>query len=75
MRQKIKLSNRIKEFRTGAGIGRAELAKAIGVTKSAIINWERLDCDSPSQESTIKLLSYFNCDFFDLFYFQNPLDK
>ena len=52
------LSQRIHELRTAKNISQVELAKALGVTKQSVSNWEN-DNIQPSIEILIKLARFF----------------
>ena len=50
---------RLKELRTERKISQMELAKATGITQSAIAKWE-LGRTEPSASALIKLSAYFS---------------
>ncbi|MBQ0167548.1 MAG: helix-turn-helix transcriptional regulator [Treponema sp.] len=52
-------NEQIRELRQNAGINQAELARALGVTKQSVSNWEN-DNIMPSVEMLIKIAGYFN---------------
>ena len=53
------LNNRIRELRLAYNISQVELAKALGVTKQSVSNWEN-DNIQPSIEMLIKIANYFH---------------
>ncbi len=58
------LDKRLRALRTAHGINQVTLAKALGVTKQCVCNWEN-DNVQPSIEMLVKLSQYFNvsCDY------------
>lgn len=53
------LSARIRELRQSKGMTQVELAKALGVTKQSVSNWEN-DNIQPSVEMLMQLANYFS---------------
>lgn len=53
------LSDVIRKLRTLNGINQVDLAKALGVTKQSVSNWENNNIQ-PSIEMLLKLASYFS---------------
>lgn len=53
------LGEKIKTLRVAYGINQIELAKALGVTKQCVSNWEN-DNIQPSVEMLVKLATFFN---------------
>lgn len=51
---------RLKELREERGISMMALAKAIGVSDTAVCKWENQDSE-PKLSYIIKLADYFNC--------------
>ncbi|MDE5602277.1 MAG: helix-turn-helix domain-containing protein [Clostridia bacterium] len=49
---------RIKQLRVEDGLSQAQLAKAVGISQSAIAVWE-LGARTPSADAIIKLAEYF----------------
>lgn len=52
------LNQRIRELRIAKNISQVELAKALGVTKQSVSNWEN-DNIQPSIDMLIKMAQYF----------------
>lgn len=52
------LNEQIKKLRTACGITQVQLAKALGVTKQSVSNWEN-DNIQPSIDMLIRLADYF----------------
>lgn len=52
------LNDRIKELRQARHMTQAELAKALGLTKQCVSNWEN-DNVAPSVEMLVKIADYF----------------
>lgn len=52
------LNEQIKKLRTACGITQVELAKALGVTKQSVSNWEN-DNIQPSIDMLIRLAEFF----------------
>lgn len=63
------LSNRIREYRRKLGWTQEHLAKVIGVSKNTISAYE-LGVFEPRLEHVYNLCVVFQCDFFDLFYYE-----
>ena len=55
------IGKRIKEAREAVGLTQAELAKLVGVTPSAITNYEN-EISHPKEPILYKLFSALNCD-------------
>lgn len=53
------LSERIRELRTARGISQVELARALGVTKQSVSNWEN-DNIQPSIDMLVRISKYFS---------------
>ena len=51
-------NDRIKELRQARHMTQAELAKALGLTKQCVSNWEN-DNVAPSVEMLVKIADYF----------------
>ena len=64
---RIKLGNRIKEYRKRHDLFRIDLAKILGVSLSAIINWE-YNKNLPSQQHAEAMAAHFGVEIKDLFY-------
>ncbi len=52
------LNDRIKELRQARHMTQVELAKALGLTKQCVSNWEN-DNVAPSVEMLVKIADYF----------------
>lgn len=52
------LNDRIKELQQARHMTQAELAKALGLTKQCVSNWEN-DNVAPSVEMLVKIADYF----------------
>lgn len=52
-------SNRLKELRKARGVGQEELARFVGVGRTAVANWET-DIAEPTAESLRKIATFFN---------------
>ena len=57
----MSIGKRIKDRRVSLGISRADLAKTLSVSLSAISNYEN-GIGTPTVENVCKLLSALNCD-------------
>mgnify|MGYP004694649499 CR=1 FL=1 len=57
-RRKFMLNDRIKELRQARHMTQVELAKALGLTKQCVSNWEN-DNVAPSVEMLVKIADYF----------------
>ena len=57
----MSIGSRIKEARYQQGLTQEELAKAIGVTKGAIANYEN-EVSTPKIELLYKLFAALHCD-------------
>lgn len=53
------ISNKIVEFRYRAGLTQIDIAEAMGVSKTAVSNWEQ-GVNQPSPQTQNKLLEYFS---------------
>jgi len=53
------LNSRIRELRTANNLSQVDLAKALGVTKQSVSNWEN-DNIQPSIEMLIKIAKFFH---------------
>jgi len=49
------LFNRIRQARLGAEMSQSNLAAAVGVARSAVAQWERLDGAKPTSENMAKI--------------------
>ena len=56
----LKYGQRIRELREEKGISMMTLAKAIGVSDTAVCKWEKQDSE-PKLSYIAKLAEYFNC--------------
>ena len=54
----ILLNERVKQLRVARGINQVEFAKALGVSKQCVSNWEN-DNVMPSVEMLCKIADYF----------------
>lgn len=54
----MKFSKRLKELRIEKGMSQMDLAKATGISQSAIAKWE-LDKTEPTASALIKLSEFF----------------
>ncbi|MCD8040569.1 MAG: helix-turn-helix domain-containing protein [Clostridia bacterium] len=55
----MKFGDRIKELRTANNLSQMELAKATGISQSAIAKWE-LGKTEPTASAIVTLANYFN---------------
>ena len=53
------LNERIRVLRISRGVSQVELAKALGVTKQSVSNWEN-DNIQPSIDMLVRLAEYFS---------------
>ena len=69
----------VMKLRVKAGLSQSALAKAIGVTKTTIVNIESPDCHSLSPKTESRLLDFFKVSKFVLYGRDNirnwPSDK
>ena len=63
---KEQIQNRVKEFRTGAGLSQEELGKAVGVSRQSIISIERGKY-VPSLQLALRMAAFFRCPTDELF--------
>lgn len=54
------LGNQIKRQRTASGISQVDLARALGVSKQSVSNWENNNI-MPSIDMLKKICQYFSC--------------
>lgn len=57
----MKLHDRIRAARTAAGLSQRQLARALGVSPSAVAQWE-LDDTKPTHEHLFAIAAATNCD-------------
>ena len=55
----LTLNENIKRLRLARGLNQVEFAKAMGVSKQCVSNWEN-DNVMPSMEMLVKIADYFN---------------
>ena len=60
------VKNKVAEFRYKAGLTQTELAKALGLTKTCVFNWEHA-IKQPDMKNQLKLIGFFNVAREDLF--------
>jgi transcriptional regulator with XRE-family HTH domain len=56
-------THRIRFARRGAGLTQTQLAEKIGVSRSAVAQWERSDGSNPSAGNLASLAMALNCSF------------
>ena len=61
-----RVANRLREYRTKAGITQEQLAQAIGVSRQTIISIER-GRYIPSLSLALKIVRHFNCPTDEMF--------
>ena len=66
--RKLKLYNCIKYYRHRDYLTQSDLASSLHVSKNTVSSWENYDY-YPTAYHVALLCKLFNCDFFDLFYF------
>lgn len=66
------LSCRLFEYRCSRGLSQTVLAKKLSVSQNTISKIESGD-SLPRAGLIYKILTFFNCDFFDMFYFQEVI--
>lgn len=66
------LSCRLLEYRTCRGLSQLDLAKKLSVSQNTISKIES-GVSLPRAYLIYKMLIFFNCSFFDMFYYQEVL--
>ena len=69
MNSHLKLKNRLKEFRQSRGLTQTELAEKVGSSKNTISSIETGQF-CPTAYLAALLCLALNCDFWELFYFE-----
>ena len=69
MNDKLELKNRLKEFRTEAGLSQAQLAEMVGVSRNTVSSIETGQFN-PTAKLALVLCIALDKKFEDLFYFE-----